>query len=65
MGMGLSICKSIIEDHGGRLWALPNLKHGSVFNISLPIHQDGVKRHFGSGPSHLRLHPSGLEQRDS
>jgi signal transduction histidine kinase len=37
MGMGLSICKSIIEDHGGRLWALPNLKHGSVFNISLPI----------------------------
>jgi signal transduction histidine kinase/ABC-type uncharacterized transport system substrate-binding protein len=37
MGMGLSICKSIIEDHGGRLWALPNLKHGSVFDISLPI----------------------------
>jgi signal transduction histidine kinase len=37
MGIGLSICKSIIEDHSGRLWALPNLKHGSVFNISLPI----------------------------
>jgi K+-sensing histidine kinase KdpD len=37
MGMGLSICKSIIDDHGGRLWALPNLKYGSVFNISLPI----------------------------
>jgi signal transduction histidine kinase/ABC-type uncharacterized transport system substrate-binding protein len=37
MGMGLSICKSIIDDHGGRLWALPNLKHGSVFNICLPI----------------------------
>jgi signal transduction histidine kinase len=37
MGMGLSICKSIIEDHSGRLWASPNLKHGSVFNISLPI----------------------------
>jgi signal transduction histidine kinase/ABC-type uncharacterized transport system substrate-binding protein len=37
MGMGLSICKSIIDDHRGRLWALPNLKHGSVFNISLPI----------------------------
>jgi len=39
MGMGLSICKSIIDDHGGRLWALPNLKHGSVFNISLPINK--------------------------
>jgi signal transduction histidine kinase len=37
MGMGLSICKSIIESHSGRLWALPNLKYGSVFNLSLPI----------------------------
>jgi signal transduction histidine kinase len=37
MGMGLSICKSIIDDHGGRLWASPDLKYGSVFNISLPI----------------------------
>jgi signal transduction histidine kinase len=65
MGMGLSICKSIIEDHGGRLWALPNLKHGSVFNISLPTHQDGVKRRFGSAPSHLRLRASRLERQDS
>jgi signal transduction histidine kinase len=54
MGMGLAICRSIIEDHSGRLWALPDLKYGSVFDISLPIHQDGVKRRFGSGPSHLR-----------
>ena len=37
MGMGLSICKSIIDDHGCRLWASPNLKHGSVFNVSLQI----------------------------
>jgi len=37
MGMGLSICKSIIEDHSGRLWVSPDLKYGSVFNISLPI----------------------------
>jgi signal transduction histidine kinase len=65
MGMGLSICKSIIEDHEGRLWVLPNLKYGSVFNISLPIHQDGVKRRFGSGPSHLRLRTSRLERQGS
>jgi signal transduction histidine kinase len=65
MGMGLSICKSIIEDHGGRLWALPNLKYGSVFNISLPTHQDGLKRRFGSGPSHLRLRASRQERQDS
>ena len=46
MGMGLSICKSIIEDHSGRLWASPNVKYGSVFNISLPI--DKVASQMGS-----------------
>jgi signal transduction histidine kinase len=65
MGMGLSICRSIIEDHSGRLWALPNLKYGSVFNISLPTHQDGVKRLFGSGPSHLQLRASRPERQGS
>jgi len=36
MGMGLSICRSIIEAHSGRLWASSSVDHGSVFNISLP-----------------------------
>ena len=36
MGMGLSICRSIIEAHNGRLWASAGVDHGSVFNISLP-----------------------------
>jgi PAS domain S-box-containing protein len=37
MGMGLSICKSIIEAHDGRLWATPAAQHGSVFRFELPI----------------------------
>src|SRR5262245_57081477 len=36
MGMGLAICRSIIEAHSGRLWAEPNMNYGSVFYISLP-----------------------------
>jgi signal transduction histidine kinase len=36
MGMGLSICRSIIDAHGGRLWASPNLPNGTVFQFILP-----------------------------
>jgi PAS domain S-box-containing protein len=36
MGMGLSICRSIIEAHDGRLWASSDFGHGSVFNIQMP-----------------------------
>jgi PAS domain S-box-containing protein len=36
MGLGLSICKSIIEAHEGRLWVSPNLHFGTVFHLALP-----------------------------
>jgi PAS domain S-box-containing protein len=37
MGLGLSICRSIIEAHGGRLWASPSFPHGAVFKFTMPI----------------------------
>jgi two-component system, LuxR family, sensor kinase FixL len=36
MGVGLSICRSIIEAHGGKIWAGPNTPRGAVFRFSLP-----------------------------
>ncbi|MEA2884082.1 MAG: hypothetical protein QOH32_3338 [Bradyrhizobium sp.] len=38
-GMGLSICRSIIDAHGGRLWAEPNQPRGTIFQFTLPAAQ--------------------------
>src|SRR5271163_1758184 len=38
LGMGLSICRSIIELHGGRIWATPNVPHGASIQFTLPLH---------------------------
>jgi PAS domain S-box-containing protein len=40
IGIGLSISRSIVEAHGGRLWAAPNQPHGAVFRFSLPVVKD-------------------------
>jgi PAS domain S-box-containing protein len=38
LGLGLSICRSIIEAHNGRLWASPNVPRGAVFGFTMPAH---------------------------
>ncbi len=41
MGVGLSICRAIIDDHGGRLEAGPNPGGGTIFRFTLPAAQPG------------------------
>jgi signal transduction histidine kinase len=38
LGMGLSICRSIIEAHGGRFWASANVPRGAIFQFTVPAH---------------------------
>jgi signal transduction histidine kinase/ABC-type uncharacterized transport system substrate-binding protein len=44
MGMGLSICKSIIDGHDGRIWVSANAPRGSVFHFELPVRQSGARK---------------------
>lgn len=55
VGMGLSICRSIIDAHGGRLWADVNTPRGAVFRFTLP----GAEKELTNSlrPAHLTREP--------
>jgi signal transduction histidine kinase len=56
MGVGLAISRSIIEAHGGRIWAVRNSGPGMTFQFTVPTHQPMI-RHEPLARSAARLHP--------
>jgi signal transduction histidine kinase len=41
MGLGLFICRGIVEEHGGRIWAESEVGRGSTFHVALPVAHEG------------------------
>ena len=42
LGMGLSISRTIVESHGGRLWATPGANYGAIFQFTLPTNLESI-----------------------
>ena len=42
MGIGLAVSRTIIQAHGGRLWAMPNVPRGAIFQFTLPAESGEV-----------------------
>jgi signal transduction histidine kinase len=54
MGMGLSICRAIVEAHEGRLWFAPNIPRGAIFQFSLPAGESRARRPSAPAPQAIR-----------
>jgi signal transduction histidine kinase len=42
LGLGLAVCRTIVQAHGGRIWATPNAQRGSTFHLALPVSGNGA-----------------------
>jgi signal transduction histidine kinase len=58
MGMGLSICKSIIDSHNGQIWVSAGVPRGSIFHFELPVYRGDKSKSDLSDPTLATLNGS-------